>query len=406
MKLRASLSRAVLSMGSAFFATAGSRQHAAEKGMAGGRRAEEAKLSRGARGMAVRTASRYVSGNHDDRDARPQRLIAAAALASFACACVWIVCADLTRFGGDKDIDGAGGTADQVEVAVPRGDKLAIARPQPQLASNDDASLFDPHYLGFAPGRFVASAPPQAMVQAASPPPVATAVATPEAAPPRDDRVAQSAVVPAPPLNLTPLRNARRDDLRAAHTVVAAQNRESDQDPNWQANAEPSLLEKLFGMLSPKPASATLAYAAPDDKTILSDWQSVAGGRYDRWTAVYDISAHRVYLPDGRTLEAHSGYGDRLDDPRSADVRDRGVTPPNVYDLAPRETLFHGVAALRLIPVDDDKVFGRTGFLAHSYMLGPNGDSNGCVSFRDYDAFLAAYSSGEIKRLAVVDRLD
>ena len=33
-------------------------------------------------------------------------------------------------------------------------------------------------------------------------------------------------------------------------------------------------------------------------------------------------------------------------------------------------------------------IHGRTGLLAHTYMLGPNGDSNGCVSFRDYDAFL------------------
>jgi hypothetical protein len=39
-------------------------------------------------------------------------------------------------------------------------------------------------------------------------------------------------------------------------------------------------------------------------------------------------------------------------------------------------------------------------------MLGPNGDSNGCVSFRDYDAFLQAYLNRRIKRLAVVTRLD
>jgi hypothetical protein len=351
--------------------------------------------------MAVRTASRYVSGDHDYRDARPQRLVAAAALACFACACVWIVCTDLIGFGADKDIDGAGGTADQIEVAVPRGDKLAIARPRlasnPQLASNDDASLFDPHYLGFAPGRFVASAPPQAVAEAASPPPIAAVAAAQDAAsPPRDDRAAQSAAGPAPPLNLTPLRNARRDELRAARAEAS----------NREANEAPSLFEKLFGKPSPKPAATMLAYAAPDDKGILGDGQNIAAGRYDRSTAVYDISARRVYLPDGRTLEAHSGYGNRLDDPRSADVRDLGVTPPDVYDLAPREALFHGVAALRLIPVDDGKVFGRTGLLAHSYMLGPNGDSNGCVSFKDYDAFLAAYSSGEIKRLAVVNRVE
>ena len=35
-------------------------------------------------------------------------------------------------------------------------------------------------------------------------------------------------------------------------------------------------------------------------------------------------------------------------------------------------------------------------------MLGPNGDSNGCVSFKDYEAFLQAYQNGQVKRLAVV----
>jgi hypothetical protein len=39
-------------------------------------------------------------------------------------------------------------------------------------------------------------------------------------------------------------------------------------------------------------------------------------------------------------------------------------------------------------------------------MLGPNGDSNGCVSFKDYNAFLQAYRNGEVKRLAVVTRVE
>jgi hypothetical protein len=38
-------------------------------------------------------------------------------------------------------------------------------------------------------------------------------------------------------------------------------------------------------------------------------------------------------------------------------------------------------------------------------MLGPNGDSNGCVSFRNYEAFLRAFESGQVKRLAVVASL-
>ena len=123
-------------------------------------------------------------------------------------------------------------------------------------------------------------------------------------------------------------------------------------------------------------------------------------------TAIYDISAHTVYLPNGRRLEAHSGLGSLLDDPRHADAKDRGVTPPTIYDLELRESLFHGVRALRLIPEDEGKVYGRSGLLAHTFMLGPNGDSNGCVSFRNYEAFLRAYLNGEIKRLAVVSSLD
>ena len=39
-------------------------------------------------------------------------------------------------------------------------------------------------------------------------------------------------------------------------------------------------------------------------------------------------------------------------------------------------------------------------------MLGANGQSNGCVSFNDYDEFLNAYLRSEITRLAVVEQLD
>jgi hypothetical protein len=39
-------------------------------------------------------------------------------------------------------------------------------------------------------------------------------------------------------------------------------------------------------------------------------------------------------------------------------------------------------------------------------MLGPSGQSNGCVSFKNYDAFLEAFKAGKITRLAVLARLD
>jgi hypothetical protein len=122
----------------------------------------------------------------------------------------------------------------------------------------------------------------------------------------------------------------------------------------------------------------------------------------DSRTAIYDISARTVFLPSGQKLEAHSGLYDKIDDPKYVHVRMRGATPPNVYDLTLRAQLFHGVRAIRLNPVDERKMFGRDGMLAHTYMLGPNGQSNGCVSFKDYDKFLQAFLKGEIDRLVVV----
>ena len=126
---------------------------------------------------------------------------------------------------------------------------------------------------------------------------------------------------------------------------------------------------------------------------------------YDNVTAVYDITAHAVYLPNGTILEAHSGMGDLKDDPEHISVRMQGATPPATYDLKPREAAFHGVQALRMTPVEGSEVFGRSGLLTHSYMLGPKGDSNGCVSIRDYDRFLKAYNNGEFTRLVVVPSL-
>jgi hypothetical protein len=126
----------------------------------------------------------------------------------------------------------------------------------------------------------------------------------------------------------------------------------------------------------------------------------------DGRVAIYDITARTVYLPSGRRLEAHSGLGAYMDNPHHVNLRMRGATPPNVYRLTLRESLFHGVRAIRLNPIDENRMYGRAGILAHTYMLGANGQSNGCVSFSNYPAFLDAYLSGEITRLAVVERLE
>jgi hypothetical protein len=119
-------------------------------------------------------------------------------------------------------------------------------------------------------------------------------------------------------------------------------------------------------------------------------------------TAVYDIEGHVVYLPNGEKLEAHSGLGKWLDDTRYVSEKGRGPTPPNVYRLALRKALFHGVQAIRLDPVGGGNMYGRAGILAHPYMLGPDGQSNGCVSVQDYPKFLEAFLRGDIDRLIVL----
>lgn len=120
-------------------------------------------------------------------------------------------------------------------------------------------------------------------------------------------------------------------------------------------------------------------------------------------TAIYDISSHTVTLPNGQQLEAHSGLGSDCDNPDGIADKDRGSTPPGLYQLTPREGLFHGVEALRLEPCDGHEMHGRDGILTHSYMLrGRPGQSNGCVVFKDYPAFLAAFKQGMFDKILVI----
>ncbi|MFO1148144.1 MAG: DUF2778 domain-containing protein [Alsobacter sp.] len=175
----------------------------------------------------------------------------------------------------------------------------------------------------------------------------------------------------------------------------------------------PSFFEKLFGMKK-EPSGPALAYATPQDTMLdvarnnrlglpIPPAATAPSQAPTAGTAVYNIAARTVTLPSGERLEAHSGLGEHRDDPRSVHIRMKGATPPHTYDLAMREAPFHGVRAIRLNPVGgSEAIHGRAGLLAHTFMLGPNGDSNGCISFRNYDRFLQAYVNGEVRRLVVV----
>jgi Protein of unknown function (DUF2778) len=276
------------------------------------------------------------------------------------------------------------------------------------LASNTHRELFDPEFVkGANPILRPQSVPLQASIEAVSPEPsaeVGQADDIPPVPQPEAQKFAES--VPLPP-------QRPAEFGRPASPPVSSRLAQQNKTPAVAAAPADnrSFFEKIFGPAepsTPQPSGRALAYAAPEAGN-LSNARNLASNPtrgYDRWTAIYDVAAHTVYMPNGTKLEAHSGLGSRLDDPRYVSERMRGATPPNIYELKPREKLFHGVPALRLLPVGNGDLHGRTGLLAHTFMLGPNGDSNGCVSFRDYRAFLQAYSSGEIKRLAVVSRLN
>ncbi|MEM9632350.1 MAG: DUF2778 domain-containing protein [Pseudomonadota bacterium] len=128
-------------------------------------------------------------------------------------------------------------------------------------------------------------------------------------------------------------------------------------------------------------------------------------GRH-RGIAVYDISAATVHMPDGTKLEAHSGIGHRKDNPKYAHVRNLGPTPPNVYDLRMRESLFHGVEAIRMTPRDVAAMKGRDGMLAHTPLLRSGNGSHGCVAFKDYKKFLKAFKAGKVKKMIVVPSMN
>ena len=352
----------------------------------------------------------------------PQNLIGGAAIALIAAGCGWTLYSNLfaspapvvTASVRAKSIVADLGDAqssfaerfDQMSFAERFAPAMNATRAAPAAAAPTPAerqvAWFDPAYsLGAPPERFARRAPPPAAVEAAA----AAQAAIPKPmdvvqAPPTVKQLVASIPVPAQrpsELRLPPNQTVSAHELmvqRAKATVLAA------------SKNEPSMFDKLFGK-TPAPGPV-LAYAGPDGGIGSDGSDAIAKApAYDRQTAVYDISAKKVYLPDGTTLEAHSGLGNRLDNPKFAHERMRGVTPPHVYDLKPREALFHGVAALRLTPVGGESaIYGRNGLLAHTYMLGPNGDSNGCVSFKDYNKFLQAYRNGDVRRLVVVASLN
>jgi hypothetical protein len=328
------------------------------------------------------------------RDSLGARLVGGAALACFATAYIlWAQLGD----NGSPDATPQDTPAAAAHAYTEMSDALTKYARRLATARGYDSLMDARHLLGVTEASFAARFAATAALQDDGGDAQETTSAISQAAVIDPQAPAVAASRPGAKVAATPHPSPATHIAQAIRNVSSHAAAVTNSVAETAETEKTSLFEKLFG----KPKPVALAYAAPDDAGLVGKIAS----RYDQWTAVYDISAHKVYLPDGSVLEAHSGRGSVLDDPRHTDERMQGSTPVNIYDLKPRESLFHGVEAIRLIPVDESHVFGRSGFLAHTYMLGPNGDSFGCVSFRNYDAFLQAFKEQKIKHLAVVASL-
>jgi hypothetical protein len=370
--------------------------------------------------MTNSTGVRLAAVDHRNspRKSLSRNVFGGAALACIVLGCAWTLTANVLGTGADPvavsaNVESVAGSGNAVSfsarfdalgagaegLSVARKSAPVVARASEAIRKNYMALLDVTYSLGPPPGSFSATMPRGLDRQLAMLSPDQSGA---EDLAPGAPTLAQRAVesVPLPASRPSTLRLLASREIAKAKAAILSVT----------AAEKPTIFEKLYGKTQTKAPMLAFASADFSDVSIPNPAKASAMGNaapYDRSTAVYDISARTVYLPDGTKLEAHSGLGAKLDDPRYVHVRMLGATPPHVYDLEPREALFHGVPALRLKPVGgEEAIYGRTGLLAHTYMLGPNGDSNGCVSFKDYYAFLNAYRNQGIKRLAVVARVE
>src|SRR5205085_8658235 len=187
--------------------------------------------------------------------------------------------------------------AAKVSASAPRAAAAArSAHSRIQIALRD--VMFS---LDFPPAPLAQSGPRAAAFEHAAP---ATQIAKVEA----------EKVVPAPvPLATDIAENvplpARRPVELSRPPAASRQVAQATPAPTTPAETS-SIFDKLFGTKTEQPKGPALAYANPEDgalRTSPGAASNAVAPAYDKFTAVYDISARTVYLPNGSKLEAHSG---------------------------------------------------------------------------------------------------
>ena len=211
--------------------------------------------------------------------------------------------------------------------------------------------------------------------------------------PPSPDRqVAQMARLPVPrPADAGPAAGPAKN---TACSLIREMTQSAKARPCWRPSRKRETHDLRQAVWQLKSSGATLAYASADaSATGTIDRPKTAPGRIgalrsvDRGLAIF--RAVRLICPDGTKLEAHSGLGSKLDDPKFVARQD--VSPDAAARLRPGAAggaVPWRSGALRLIPVGgDEAIYGRSGLLAHTYMPGPNGDpaTAAFLSRRDYN---------------------
>lgn len=299
--------------------------------------------------MSTSSVARTGYTAHHGRSSRtssPLNIVGGAAIAFVTLACGWTLYSNV--FGSNPfgaGVDAPAAERRVVFVAASRGldqqtftDRftaltVTVADEPPALTveQKNYAALLDvTHSLGAPPVMFK--------------PTVVAAPDTPKPAPSRAEIASAPdvALPPTPPARVAsvPLPSARPSDFKFPQSRVKPGHSEMVERAKnaalaAMASKTPSLFDKLFGRTAPGPV---LAYAGSDGG-VMSDGTSTTpagSSEDDKLTAIYDITARTVYMPNGTKLEAHSGLGAKMDDPRYVHVRMHGATPPHIYTLAAR----------------------------------------------------------------------
>lgn len=97
---------------------------------------------------------------------------------------------------------------------------------------------------------------------------------------------------------------------------------------------------------------------------------------------IYQQATGKILDPKGIVVGfGYSGKGKYKNDPEAQALHDQGPIPEGYYTIdTPRDTVTHGPFVIPLLPFEQNKMFGRAGFLIHGdSVVHPGTASLGCI---------------------------